>query len=506
MLETKKERMNQRSARLVTVESTPVISLKSGKDTLEPEGKGSNSGSKRIVDEVGLESISGGDATLQSPPGAASGEAAEAEEDDINSKGLAKKVSGTQKDRFMVHNAGLYVDLLDGSDWTEVIRAEKRRKKREALALHWEEEANERDMRDALRKKGAEDAKAVKAARRKILKAAKEEREEMAFRARNDAFFARYRNIVEMWEPMERNIKVYHDRVREQIFRNWEKEVFLPSQREINRKVEEKCAEDTRPHLFSKQAKKEMEDVERKGSWDTNQSGSVSSPWSSWSFSLSGRKGVPLTWKEKKDELWKSFLYESNRKNKVGGRSGLFLDVIDEVEYDPIAQRDADTIYYKKRTLPTGDVDQRRAEAKQIEAQYRRLAFSYRDLESKSCTGVLRDHSKETPFPSFSSQISCPITGGEGAAGMKQMASSCTMTGGGKEGSSKTAPVISSVGGVATPASLIRSPWHLQPCSSPPPPPPLRIALIPMKCIKFRIPAFRMNLLSCTNIVQLGRC
>lgn len=427
-----------------------------------------------------MERQSGGETAL--PLASSMGEEAEIERDeDVDGDGdnnnndnggdREKKTSRKGKDRFMVHNAALYVDLLDGSDWTEVIRAEKRRKKREALALHWEEEANERDMRDALRRKGAEDAKAVKGARRKVLKAVQEKKEEMSFRARNDAFFEQYRNIVEMWKPMERNIKVYRDRVREQIFRNWEKEVFLPSQREINRKVEEKCAQDTRPHLFNKQAKKELEEVLRKGSRDSSQSGSINFLKSNWSFSVGGKKVAPLTWKEKKDELWKSFLHESNRKNKVGGRSGLFLDVIDEVEYDPIAQRDADTIYYKKRTLPTGDVDQRRAEAKEIEAQYRRLAFSYRDLENKSCTGVLREY-QPTGLPSSQS----PHAPGSPMTGSGIVFSSSTMTGAGGEGSSKSPPLGSfRAGSGGTPTSAagaIGGMLCLQP--SPPPPPAYR--------------------------------
>lgn len=381
--------MSKTVSRLVTVSRTSPGFLFANEGKSNP--KDDETSSKKNADsEFGeLEALSVADT---SPPSLGATTKAEVEWDMDNSNELSSTMPKTQKDRFMVHNAGLYVDLLDGSDWTEYLRAEKRRKKREALALHWEEEANERDLRDALRKKGAEDAKAVEEARKKVRRAAKEEQEEITFRERNDAFFENYKNLIEMWKPMERNMKVYRDRVREQVFRAWEKEVFIPSQREINRKVEEKCADGTRPQLFNRQAKKELEEAQRKGSWESNLSSTIKLNSNGPRLSFAERRKIPLTWKEKKDELWKSFLAESNRKNKVGGCSGLFLDVIDELEYDPIAQRESDTIYYKRRTLPIGDVDQRRAEAEEIEAQYTKLALSYRELEGKSSTGVLRDN------------------------------------------------------------------------------------------------------------------
>lgn len=282
-------------------------------------------------------------------------------------------------ERFMVHDATLYTEVLDSSDWSEVLKRDKRRKKREALAQHSVEEANERDRRDALRKKAADDAKAVREARKKLLSAAKEERDTLAFRERNDEFFVRHNDLLAQWEPIERTSQSYHDRVREQIYRRWEKEVFIPTQKEINRKVEAKCATDTRPHLFDKGAKRAMEAL--KG----NEGNSSSS---------CNVHATPLSWKEKKDELWKSFLNESNRKSKMGGRAGLFLDVIDEVEYNPIAQRKADTIKYKKRTLPTSDADQHRLEAQKLELQYSVLGLAYRDQERKSCTGILRENHK----------------------------------------------------------------------------------------------------------------
>eukprot|EP00796_Vickermania_ingenoplastis_P011992 gene11992-8263_t len=300
-------------------------------------------------------------------------------------------------DTLMVHDAALYTEVLDASDWTEVLRREKRRKKREALAQHSVEEANERDRRDALRKKAAEDAKAVKEARKKLLCAAREERETAAFRERNDDFFIRHNALLSQWEPIERTNQNYRDRVREQIYRRWEREVFLPTQREINRKVEAKCASDTRPHLFNKAVKASM-DPQRKGSGEIS-SGDLS------------RSRVPLTWKERKDELWRSFLNESNRKSKMGGRAGLFLDVIDEVEYDPIAQRQADTIRYKKRTLPTSDADQHRMEAQQLELQYAVLGLAYRDQERKSCTGILRERQKKASCETASRRTPSPCSG-----------------------------------------------------------------------------------------------
>lgn len=274
-------------------------------------------------------------------------------------------------DRFMIHDAMLYTEVLDSSDWTEVLRREKRRKKREALAQHYEEEANERDRRDALRKKAAEDAKAVKEARKKVENAAREERETLAFRERNDDFFRRHTALLEEWIPIEKTNQAYRDRVQEQIYRRWEKNVFLPCQKEITQKVNQKCASDYRSGLAGKGGTKRKIASGRMGSetLSLSDSGPIDS----------------RTWKDKKDELWRSFLTESNRKS----RSGLFLDVIDEVEYDPIAQRKADTIRYKKRTLPISDADQQRVAAQKLEAQYSVLGLAYRDQERQSCTGIL---------------------------------------------------------------------------------------------------------------------
>lgn len=469
--------MSKPTSRLVTVSRTSPGFLFSSEGKPNSKDEETRSMQNEVSESGEIEPLSVADTA---PPSLSATTRVGAEWDMENSNELSNTMTKTQKDRFMVHNAGLYVDLLDGSDWTEYLRREKRRKKREALALHWEEEANERDLRDALMKKGAEDAKAVEEARKKIRRAAKEEQEEITFRERNDAFFEQYKNLIQMWKPMERNMKVYRDRVREQIFRAWEKEVFIPSQREINRKVEEKCADDTRPQLFSRQAKKEMEVARRKESWDSNLSSTLKFNPKGRKFSFSEKQKAPRTWKERKDELWKSFLAESNRKNKVGGCSGLFLDVIDELEYDPIAQRESDTIYYKKRTLPIGDVDQRRAEAEEIEAQYTKLALSYRELEGKSSTGVLQNNSPSALPSGSQSNYPCSQSASHSVflptSTQPQPPSACAMPGGSPpsstmRGGSALVKGQPQMGSHRQPSPAATATWNTS-CLTPSPPPP----------------------------------
>lgn len=302
------------------------------------------------------------------------------------------------QDRFMVHDAFLYNEVLDASDWTDVLREEKRRKKLEAMAQHSEEEACERDRRDVMRRKAAEDAKAVKEARKKQEYLAREERDLLHFRERNDAFFARHQKLIDHWRPMERTHRAYVKRVRENIYRRWEREVYFPTQKEINRKVEAKCMDDSRPHLFKKKAKWALLDAQRSCSSGSFHFGDTPMPTVNDQQNGGSRSGeAGLTWKEKKDALWQSFLRESNRKSKIGGRGGLFLDVIDEVEYDPIAQRRADTIRYKKRTLPVSESDRHCEEAQVLDYQYSLLGLAYREQERMSRTGILRENAVKVP-------------------------------------------------------------------------------------------------------------
>lgn len=251
-----------------------------------------------------------------------------------------------------VHDSRLYTDLLDASDWAEFLRLERAAKKRAVLVQHSEEEEIERAHREELQRKVQQDAKVIAEARRRQEAAAKERADTAAFQSRNDAFLHEQKHLLDAWAPIRATHDAHRHRVRLRLYQTWEQQVFLPTQQEISAKVATKCG-DAAPTEAS-------------------------------------RRAAAAQWGRRKDVLWRSFLEESNRKNRMGGPGGVFLDGLDEVEYNPLQQCQEETIRYKRRTLPASEVDRHRDEAQQLDHDYTSLALRYRVEERRSRTGALQ--------------------------------------------------------------------------------------------------------------------
>lgn len=340
-------------------------------------------------------------------------------------------------DRIKVHNAFLYTDLLDASDWSAVLARERSRKQKEAIQAASREAAAEQAVRDELNRRAAVQALELAETRRRQRDAVKDAADVAAFTERNDAFLRRQLVLLDTMGPLEATEADHEYRARAQRFRNWEANVFLPTQREIDAKVVAKCeGGDCRPHLTSLKAASvsanpphSLSSVLAAGSMSAAKVARLAKTSSSTSPHLStlpplneshqegsaalaprtggydgGVGGInnstALTWKERKDVMWRSFLSENNRMRKAGA-AGVLLDVVDEIEYNPMAQCEAETIRYQRRTLPASDVDAQRAEAQRLVLAYTKLGLAYREEERRSRTGAL---AKKEASPSLSQQ------------------------------------------------------------------------------------------------------
>ncbi|EKF30893.1 hypothetical protein MOQ_005280 [Trypanosoma cruzi marinkellei] len=245
--------------------------------------------------------------------------------------------------RIRVHNAELYTDVMNASDWSRMIEREQQRERIAARRQHEAEEwqLQEQMKLEEVRLQAARETAAAKARQERRAREKRKEQELKDFMCRLAAFMEEHEDFNARCACQARREERHLRRVVEKVHRTWEGNVFLPVQTFIDAQLEDVEGEQHRTLLRHK--------------------------------------------------MLAAFLEECNRTDRVGGRHAVYRDIIDEVRYDPLRQLQFCIVRYPAPQRCEAAVDAQRRAAEAVQRKYAQLAMEYRGLERESTTGILTD-------------------------------------------------------------------------------------------------------------------
>ncbi|EKG02419.1 hypothetical protein TCSYLVIO_006557 [Trypanosoma cruzi] len=310
--------------------------------------------------------------------------------------------------RISVHNAELYTDVMNASDWSRMIEREQQRERIAARRQHEAEEwqLQEQMKLEEVRLQAARDTEAAKARQERRAREDTKEQEMADFMRRFIAFLEEHEDLNARCACQARREERHLRRVVEKLHRAWKEDVFLPVQAFIDAQLQDVEGEERRTLL--------------------------------------------------RHNMLTAFLKECNRTDRFGGRHAVYRDIIDEVRYDPLGQLQACTIRYPAPPRRETAVDAQRRAAEEVQRKYAQLAIDFHGLERESTTGVLTD-----PPLNDTSQIpatNLPITGVVSTGKEFHFAS--------RTRSSDPREVATTATGIESNATLSTTGWTAEHCTS----------------------------------------